>query len=398
MSFETAYGDRGDGVIVSIFGSVGVSPYADELAANNTRRTFANAQWMERKKYLTLHDGHFAWRDAAAVMPVAVTNPAALRVSGRPSLDTPLASLIKFKNPVLQREVRSLLRMRRFPDPVMALLGVAGVGALLLVVWMLLWVWIEPNARGTFWNTGARLALLASMTLMPLVGAAGIARERENGSWEGLRLSLLTPRQIVWGKALAPLLVLAGVIAALSPIWLPCINWLTLTAEPIGHGAPILNALAMLALIFCTAFNYTAWGLWISWRARSTAAATGWTMGTLFFFIVALPTVVQTALTILFTLFIGVDYQFGQNIGDPISLSLINRTLNPWDAAQGLLATPANYWESHYGGASPYSADPQLIVLATVLSTVVGALLLLDIERRMGKLPDAIEKAPSKPS
>ena len=156
----------------------------------------------------------------------------------------------------------------------------------------------------------------------------------------------------------------------------------------------------MLVLIFCTAFNYTAWGLWISWRARSTAAATGWTMGTLFFFVVALPTVMQIGLTILFTLFIGVDYQFGQNIGDPISLYLINRALNPWSAAQGLLATPSNYWTPYYGAASPYSADPQLtvlpIVLATVLSTVVGALLLFDVERRMGKSSDGAKKAPSK--
>ena len=40
-SFDRAYGDSGAGRIVSTFGNVGVSPYADELAANTTRFTSA---------------------------------------------------------------------------------------------------------------------------------------------------------------------------------------------------------------------------------------------------------------------------------------------------------------------------------------------------------------------
>ena len=41
VSFEIAYGESGAGVMVSTFGSVGVSPYAEELAAKTSRRTLA---------------------------------------------------------------------------------------------------------------------------------------------------------------------------------------------------------------------------------------------------------------------------------------------------------------------------------------------------------------------
>lgn len=361
----------------------------------NTRRTFASAQWLERKKHLTLREGRLSWREdttQAAAPKVAVSATAEPRAATRATLDTPLVALIKFSNPVLQREVRSRLRMRRFSNPIMALVGVAGVGALLFYTWLLMWIWLEPNARGTFWNVGAMLLLLAAMTLLPLAGAGGIARERESGSWESLQLSLLSARQIVWGKAIAPLLVLAGAIGVLAPVWVPCVNWFQLPTN-FDLVVPLLNALAMLALIFCTAFNYNAWGLWISWRCRSTAAATGWTLGTLFLSMTVLPIVLSHVTQLFYALYSSYfDGSMANNelYGAGNAAYGVIRALNPWEMGQSLLVQAPTYYgrtaQRNFTSNEEFSYALWLLAVANAIGALLGAGLLCDLERRMEKL------------
>jgi ABC-type transport system involved in multi-copper enzyme maturation permease subunit len=238
-------------------------------ATVNVRRTFAHPLWLERKRRL------------------AIAAPRTKNEKRRRELlDTPLIYLLRFKNPILQREVRSRLRLRAFSRPITWLLRVGALLSLILCAWTLLWVWAEPLTRVGTWQNCITLLLGATMLYSPLAGALTLVRERENGTWENLRLSLLIPRQVLWGKIAAPLILLGGAVLLFAPLWIPCVQWTTIggAAAHYGNGVPLDAALATLALIFATAFCYTSWGAWISARSRNTATAVGWTLGTILLF------------------------------------------------------------------------------------------------------------------
>jgi len=171
-------------------------------------------------------------------------------------------------NPVLLREWRG--RWRRPLTPILVFLYVA---ALAVGVW---WFYdgrqLELDSRGA--NAGGRAMLRAlscfQMALASLLattlGASSIVSEKELGMWTMLRLSPLSPRQIVSGKLGAALAFIAVLVFAPLPM-----SATLLFLGGVSGGEFLLIVLLQLM----TALVCGAAALAISARSRTTESALG---------------------------------------------------------------------------------------------------------------------------
>jgi hypothetical protein len=209
----------------------------------------------------------------------------------------------------------------------------------------------------------------------------------------------------LWGKALAPLVFLACLFGLTALLWLPCVNWFELSS---GVSLPI--ALAGTALLFATTFSFTTFGLWFSWRCRTAAAATGWTLGTLFIGVLVLHNLARWLIEILvlllgwlyafcYSILLGVpidnptlrlryDYQsYYDGYGtDPTFTTVafdILRLMSPLREMSHLFTVTDS--SRPYFSSEPYSmmGQPGHTFLAAGIQVMIGCLVLLDVRRRM---------------
>ena len=222
-------------------------------------------------------------RDAAARQrELQRKNKSARRVENALVADVPIDKWIRFANPLLEREVRSRFRLRRAGWALMLgrlLLFGAGVFSWMASVYAL----TDPLGRKdvdswliyVLWGLGA-LAVAA-------LSSASLARERESGTWESLKLSLLRPPEIVRAKWMAPLWAFAIYSA---PLWL---------LLPFGMkwggraGMEPLTLLLSVAIVWLSYGTISMVGLLISWRARQPNTALGWVLGLGLILFIAVP-------------------------------------------------------------------------------------------------------------
>jgi ABC-type transport system involved in multi-copper enzyme maturation permease subunit len=332
-------------------------------AGRGVRRVFDDAQWLERKKYLTWRNGRLRWRnaepDAAALArwnneikpPSADADINArreakdIKESALALFDTPLAAFIRFQNPVLQREVRGKLRMRRYPKPVtiiMSSLALFGGVAYLFGIFL---AWTEYNAHREMWTLFVFGSLFGITLVLPLMGAGALARERDNGTWEMLETSLIEPRHLIAGKVSAPLFFVAALFLLLLPMLLPCVRNVTLD-------------LTTLFVLAAASFCYTAWGVWLSWHFRSPVTAMS----------VAL---VSMLVILLFAPWL-LTFFFASNREATLLMESFLETWHPWAA----LALIANDSTSSRGSDG---------FLTSAILITVGLVLLMDLNRRITK-------------
>ena len=145
----------------------------------------------------------------------------------------------------------------------------------------LLWLMQHPNDRpGVF--TAITMGLLLGWILGSVLMSAGtISRERETGTWNGLRLTLLSERSILGAKIIAP--VIACVVYSLPVLPLILLCWPEHWGVTHRHDsdAGAVQWLLAFALLLAVALECSCLGTWWSQRAKSTASATGATLGTL---------------------------------------------------------------------------------------------------------------------
>jgi ABC-type transport system involved in multi-copper enzyme maturation permease subunit len=203
----------------------------------------------------------------------------------------PLVGHLRFANPMLDREVRSKFRMRQPPAAVIVAEVILGLIVGYYYLRTLYGAWFDVQQRTTIWWVICGVGIIVVMLATPVMGANAFARERENGTWEGIQLSLLSARDIVMGKLGGSLIACFLFSIPVWPLLLPCIRW---RLEPFetywnDHGVRLPVALAVLLVFASTAFAYTAFGMWISWRIRRTSAAVGAALGSLFATLILLP-------------------------------------------------------------------------------------------------------------
>lgn len=372
------------------------------LATRYAARALPDPQWQQRRRYLTLRKGRLVLASTdgwgALESPSAPTRKTENKKNEKPAAwDVPLTSFVRFHNPVMQREVRGLLRLRRFSRWLTLLLWLAGALCLVAYAWALMWMLGFPEATFDVFQPCALLAMLIVMLAAPLRGANSIARERENGTWETLRLSLLEPRMILQGKALAPLVPLTGVLLVTAPLWVSG----TLASLSSGNGRGTLSlslVFGTLALLYGTLFLFNAWGLWFSWRCRSSGAAMGWTIGSSLLILITLNLFTYPArwfVGILYSIYsyhvLGLRVYPGY-MWDALNGSLferclfdLERMLNPWSELLLLLRQNSRYGYYNYGYFSEQGVVPMVLhpFVAALLYFFVGWVLLRHLERQM---------------
>jgi len=171
-------------------------------------------------------------------------------------------------NPVLEREMRGRLRLRRK----------GSVGSIPWVGWILAVVIFYFYARGLiglsrgtfrdsqeFWPLLSYGLLTLIVLLAPALASTAITQEREQQTWDSLATTQLTALEILLGK------------------WLgrQIIPWLLLViALPYMLGVDIMGRIGFLPLIgtllflFVTSAFYGVLGLLCSYQARRTMTAT----------------------------------------------------------------------------------------------------------------------------
>jgi ABC-type transport system involved in multi-copper enzyme maturation permease subunit len=285
-----------------------------DVGKNATPSLFENAPWLVSACFQILLSGlllklscialrhPFEARDEAklspfkkplALPPIAST-PRTVRATEW--MGIPIASRFVFSNPVLQREARGKFRMK---SPSLRIL-MAEVFLTALVVYYYLWalrtVLFDHLSRETIWWVTSFVALFIVALFAAMMGASTFTRERENRTWEPLRLSLLLPNEIIGAKLKAILLAFTVYSLPLWPLLLPCIAPPSFAGKS-SSGVSLPEALASLGIVATTAFCYALWGMWWSWRCKRTVTSVGWTLGSLFLLLVFFPAFVGAALS-----------------------------------------------------------------------------------------------------
>jgi ABC-type transport system involved in cytochrome c biogenesis permease component len=202
--------------------------------------------------------------------------------------ELPLHKLIRFRNPILQREVRGKFRWRSgslATTVFQALLGLVPAG---LYVTLLFAVFYPPERASTWWGVTG-IGLTVFMLACAVMGASSITREREGGTWEGLHLSLLPPREIIAAKFAAPLIACFYYSLPLLPVLAFYINYNFALESNRAYGVPVLQAIATVFVVVGASAACTACGLFLSSLCTRTLTAVSWTLATLLLTLVLVP-------------------------------------------------------------------------------------------------------------
>ena len=238
-------------------------------ATRNVNRTLpppawqTNAEWVEKLRA----------RQAVKASP----SKASQRASGALLTDLPLDRFVKFSDPLLAREVKSRFRLRRAGFWV----GLIRFALFLLAagVWLFEVFWLfDPRSRSAMAPYGLRALLYGGTLCLGVLAATSWTRERESGTWESLKLSLMAPRQILRAKWLSPLVSFAYYAS-------PLLVLMPVGAFYVGLGAFAAGVCVVAAWLGLA----VALGLWMSWRVKNGTASLAWTAGLLMGVLVIAP-------------------------------------------------------------------------------------------------------------
>ncbi|MBV9865583.1 MAG: ABC transporter permease subunit [Abitibacteriaceae bacterium] len=257
------------------------------LAVRGIRKSLDAQYWIERKSWIEKLKRYIPQPDPNAEVPQDSTQR--LKQKTRQALwwEFPAISWLRFANPILQREVRNKLRLRwaEWKGGLIRLCLACGF-LYYYINWLATAIFFVQLRARIAWQM-AYFTLGAIVITSAVLGASAITREREAGTWEGLGLSLLSPRKILTGKLIS---LLFSCLLYSLPLWLlmlGCTNFdLGLknsaafnAVDSLSGGVMIFNTLSALLIIGATAWGCMAWAMLISWRYRRTPVAVGWTLG-----------------------------------------------------------------------------------------------------------------------
>jgi ABC-type transport system involved in multi-copper enzyme maturation permease subunit len=158
----------------------------------------------------------------------------------------PVTRLLRFNNPLLQREVHGKFRMRRVPLAVIVGEAILGLGVFYFYALAMWWAMTDSSSRTTIWGVICLTMLIVVMIASPMMGAGAFSREREGGTFESLFLSSLSNREIWMAKILAPLIAHCVYGLSMVPLLALCVRSLTYRPDPSLSGSSLTQALATL--------------------------------------------------------------------------------------------------------------------------------------------------------
>lgn len=249
-------------------------------------------------------------------------------------------------NPVLEREIRGRLRFRRKGAPPHFVWLGAALGLVIFYFYArglaLLWHGKQQDAQD-LWPLLLNGLLALIVLLAPALSSTAITTEREQQTWDTLATTRLSAMDVLLGKWIARQTVPWLLIVLAFPY--------LCGAAARGQISPLSLPAVLIFLIVTTGF-YSVLGLFCSFQARRTAAATA------------------TALTLTALLCVGTVIVNGvlDNFG-PHGNGAAVMWLNPFYALDALVRSLNP--DGRYGGGYSDGTEP--------FGTVVGCYLLLTL-------------------
>ena len=196
----------------------------------------------------------------------------------------PGASEVLFGDAAMRRELASCWKTRTPTRRAMYILALPVFFTSCGVLCSLFLLWQSPEifkAADIFLSLTMVFSVVWIMGCA-LMGAGTIARERESGTWNGLRLTLLSERSILTAKVVAPVVACVIYSLPIAPLMILFCwpNHLGVSENALSD-AGLLQWLMSWALMLAIALECTCLGAWWSQRAQSSAQASGATLGTL---------------------------------------------------------------------------------------------------------------------
>jgi len=271
-------------------------------ASRDVTRAFAPAGWAGRNTLVE------RWKKKREARLENRRARAGASVEGALLADLPFDKWVHFKNPLLNREVKSRFRLRRGSIVIWA--GRAVIFVAIVSAWVAgAFSLFDALARKSGSEGILFMEWLLGIVLVGTFAAGEFARERESGTWEGVRLSLMSGREIARTKWLSPLVSYALLSC---PLWLLLFGYL-----PIGswEGTPARLMFGFALVIAASLALVSAIATWVSLRARNTTTATCWTLGILLFLLVGAPALWQgfDVPTWITTKVVGIPYWSARN-------------------------------------------------------------------------------------
>ena len=169
-------------------------------------------------------------------------------------------------NPVLEREVRGRLRLRRKAAGIHWLAWILGVVIFYFYARGLDGLWRgKPLDAREFWGLLLYGLLTLIVLLAPALSSTAITQERQQQTWDSLATTRLTGGEILLGKWVGRQVILWLLIALSLPYLLGCAA---------RGDISLLSLLAVLLFLLVTTAFYSVLGLFCSYQAKRTAAAT----------------------------------------------------------------------------------------------------------------------------
>lgn len=178
-------------------------------------------------------------------------------------------------NPVLRKELLLRYRVRQSKA---ILIGIGGAIALIVgwLHWLVFrWITTDPSASSASaaWGVIMALQFLLVCLVAPSITANLITQEKEQQSWDMLVTTLLTPREIIYGKLLARLASLAVILLLFLPMTAFCALMSNLRAAGSLDHVTIVQFFGAYLLIGVTATFFATFGMYASWKLKRTLYA-----------------------------------------------------------------------------------------------------------------------------
>jgi ABC-type transport system involved in multi-copper enzyme maturation permease subunit len=227
---------------------------------------------------------------------------------------------------------------------------------------------------------GMQTVLVSFVT--PWFTAGAISGERENNTYDLLRLTLITPRQIVTSKLLSAFGYTAMLIFATLPL---------LSLALLLGGVEVNQVLAALSVILAAAFLFSCLGLFVSSRLRTTVSSTILTYSVVLGIVIGMSVLTLIALPLLNSILYGTSTVVKTS---PLLAALIQLFLfvmMSFSPISTLVASEANMQESGSlfsvtvnpipGTTTPFDIPAPFFITLVLYLSIGAALLILTIRR-----------------
>lgn len=211
-------------------------------------------------------------------------------LDGETEWDRRLIGLSNKLNPILLKETRQALKSSQFSLTFLAVIFITALWTSYSLLMAIPTIYYAPNGQtllfGYVW-----ILLLPAIVVVPLSSFNSMASELQDGTFETLSLSLLTPSRIVYGKLSVAALQLSVYLSILAP---------SIVMTYMLRGVSLVSLIVVLVLIVAVSIGFCSLAIMLATLSRTSFAHTLITIFLLLVQVISVPIIASWSGSILF--------------------------------------------------------------------------------------------------